>query len=236
MKFNDTSEYSGIINDIDFLLFGDGETSNSAYTLKDRTRNVNIAYDEVVDLLFKNDPNWQWDDTTYTNVPIATTTLVSGQSNYTFPDSLVVIRRVRVTDSNGDLKTLDPITRREADDDDLDESGEPDSYYKIGNAVFLVPVPDYGGTIEVQFQRGANYFTSSDTSREPGFAEQFHSFLSISAALRFAVANGMAQKAEALRYEKEVMKRAIREHYELRSRDQKPHLSLPTKPIKYYGL
>ncbi len=236
MEFSNTSEYSGLIQDIDFLLFGDGETFNTAYSLKDRTRNVNVAYDEIISELFKSDYTWQWDDTTYGNVPIATTTLVAGQENYTFPDSLAVIRRIRVSDRTGNLKTLDPVSRRDVSDGELDNQGTPSKYYKIGNAVFPVPIPNYGGTIEAQFQRGANYFSHDDTDKKPGFTEHFHPFLSISAALRFAVANGMVQKASELRYEKELMKRAIREHYETRAKDQRPRLSLPVKSTKHYGL
>jgi len=54
MQFNDGTNYSGIINDVDFLLFGDGSTFNSDYSLVDRTRNINIVYDEAVAELFKS--------------------------------------------------------------------------------------------------------------------------------------------------------------------------------------
>ena len=58
MQFSDTTNYDGLIQDIDFLLFGDGGTFNSNYSLKDRTRNINITYDEAVSELFKADPKF----------------------------------------------------------------------------------------------------------------------------------------------------------------------------------
>src|SRR4051812_43738553 len=101
MKFNPTNKSQSIVADIDFILFGDGETFNSAYSLADRTRNVNIAWDEAVSELYKADPNHKWDDTTNTDLPFATTDLVAGQDHYTLLDSALVIWRVRIKDTNG---------------------------------------------------------------------------------------------------------------------------------------
>jgi hypothetical protein len=69
MEFNPTSKEDSLIGDIDFLLFGDSSTLNTDYSLVDRTRNINIAYDETVSELFKADPNFMWDDTTNTDLP-----------------------------------------------------------------------------------------------------------------------------------------------------------------------
>lgn len=238
MQFRDTTNYTGIIEDIDFLLFGDGTTFNTDYSLEDRTRNINLAQDEAVAELFKADPNFIWDDTTNSDFPIAKLDLTANQDHFTVPDASLVVHRFRVKDSNGEWKTLTPKLRRELSDSELEETGTPSKYFKIDNAFFPRPIPDYGSTlgIEIEFQRGANYFESTDTTTEPGFASIFHSFLSVSAALRYAIANGMTEKIKTLSSEKEKIKMSMRTHYELRSPDSRPSLKLKRDSVRRYGL
>jgi hypothetical protein len=238
MQFSDTTNYTGLIQDIDFLLFGDGTTNNTDYSLEDRTRNINLAQDEAVAELFKADPNFIWDDTTNSDFPIAKLNLTANQDHFTVPDASLVVHRFRVKDPNGKWKTLTPKLRRELSDSELEETGTPSKYYKMDNAFFPIPIPNYGATlgIEIEFQRGANYFESTDTTTEPGFASIFHSFLSVSAALRYAVANGMSEKIKTLSLEKEKIKMSMREHYQLRSPDERPKMRIREKDIKSYGI
>jgi hypothetical protein len=134
--------------------------------------------------------------------------------------------------------TLDPVMRSEIDDSELDSTGTPSKYFKIDNAVFLIPVPDYGATggVELQFQRGANHFTTTDTDKKPGFNPQFHQYLSIGAALRYALANGMENKVNYLQAQKDRILTAIQDHYARRSPDDRTRLSLKRPNISNYGL
>lgn len=237
MQFNSADKTISIVADIDFLLFGNSEF-NSDYSLVDRARNVNISWDEAIAELYKADPNYKWDDTTNTDFPIATLDLSADADHYTLLDSALVIHRLRIKDRNGKYKTLTPVLRAELTDTELEETGDPLKYYKMGGAVFPVPVPDYGAEdgVELEFQRGANYFESSDTSAAPGFNAQFHQFLSIGAALRYAVANGMKSKAGDLSAMKEQVREAMRTHYQLRSPDLKPKIKLARGDTRRYGL
>lgn len=237
MQFNPTDKSNSLIADIDFLLFGDSSTFNSTYSLVDRTRNINIAWDEAVAELYKADPNYKWDDTSNANFPIATLDLVSGQDHYTMLDAALVIHRLRIKDSEGNYRTLEPVLRRELDDDELKATGTPTKYYKVGNAVFPVSIPNYsaGDGVELEFQRGANHFSTTDTDDSPGFNSQYHQFLSISAALRYALANGMTDKITQLRTDKELIRRSMVEHYQMRSPDERPKISLK-RSTKNYAL
>lgn len=237
MEFNPTDKSKSIIADIDFLLFGSSTVFNPTYSLIDRTRNINLALDEVVAELHKADPNYMWDDFTNPNFPIAYLDL-SSSDHFTLVDSSMVIHRLRVKDKNGKWKTLTPKSRRELTDEELDSTGTPEYYYKIDNAVFPIPVPDYasGSGIELQFQRGANHFSSSDTNKKPGFNSLFHRFLSIDASLSYAVANGLSKKINVLSAKKEQVRTAIREHYERRSPDERPKLRLRRGNPRRYGL
>lgn len=228
MYFNPTDSSNSIIADIDFLLYGTSETFNDEYTLLDRTRNVNITLDETVVEMFKADPNWDYDDSNNTDFPIATTDLVSGQDNYSFPDSTLVITRVRIMDTNGKYKTLEPVTRAELSDTELLATGVPTKFYKKGGSFFPVPIPNYGadGGVEIEFQRGANHFASTDINVAPGFNSLFHQILSVGAALRYAMGNGMSEKVKFLSAMKLEILKSIREHYQTRNKDEKARMTL----------
>ena len=238
MQFNSTDKSISIVADIDFLLFGTGETFNSDYSIADRTRNVNQSLDEAVSELFKADPNFMWDDTTNVNFPIATASMVANEDHITIPDYSLVIHRVRTKDKNGNWKTLNPKLRRQLSDEQLTSTGEPVNYYKIDNALFFSPIPDYSVTsgVELEFQRGANHFNIYDTTKEPGFNPQFHEFLSISAALRYAIANGMKEKVNILTNEKERVRIQMRSHYQMRSPDERQRLSIKLRQQGNWGL
>ncbi len=236
MLFNSTDKSTSIIGDIDFLLYGDSTTFNTSYSLADRTRNVNISLDEVVAELFKADPEWSWDDDENADFPIATTDLVSGRDHISLPDSTLVISRVRVKNSLGNWITLEPKGRREFTDAELIESGVPEAYYKLGRAVFPVPIPNYGVTsgVELEFQRGANHFETTDVNVFPGFNSQFHQYLSVGAAYRYALANGLSEKTAILNQEKQRIIQMIKDQYQTRNRDEKPRMTI--KRSRNYAL
>lgn len=237
MVFNDPENKQGIIQHIDFLLFGTSEEFHDAYSLEDRVRNCNMAYDEAVVELLKADPNWTWDDNNYdTSLPVAYLDTTGGQDHYSVKDSFITILEVRVKDRNGDYKQIDTCLRRNVED--LDEKGEPERYYKIGNTIFLHPIPDYGYErgLEVRFDRGGEYFTKEDLDKEPGFAGIFHEYLPIVASLKWATSNGMKDKITVLSDQKQMMENKIQRHYEDRSRDEKPSLSVKRRNLKHTGL
>lgn len=238
MQFNPADKSISLIADIDFLLYGKGNTFNPAYSIEDRTRNINTAWDEAVAELYKADPNHKWDDTTNADLPFATLNLVANQDHYTLLDSALVIHRIRMKAPSGDWITLTPKLRSELTDSELASTGNPSSYYKIGGVIFPVPVPTYGATlgVELEFQRGANHFLITDTSKEAGFNPMFHQVLSVSAALRYAVSNGLTDKALILSQQKAAIVSAMREHYERRSPDEKPKLRLKRPSVAKYGL
>lgn len=238
MQFNPTNKSNSLIAHIDFLLFGDGSTLNSTYSIVDRTRNINISWDSVVADLYKADPNHKWDDTSNSDLPFATLDLSSGLDHYTLLDSALVIHRFRIKTPTGKWQTLTPVLRSELSDSELEATGTPEKYYKIGGVIFPVPVPNYGYAdgVELEFQRGANHFVTTDTTKEPGFNSQFHQILAIDAALMYAIANGLKEKAAFLGQQKTAVVSAMREHYERRSPDEKPKIKLKKPSVANYGL
>jgi len=237
MQFNPTDKSISIIGMIDFLLFGSSATLNTKYAIADRTRETNNSWDEAVAIMFRADPNYKWDDTTNSDLPIATLDLIANQDHYSLLESALVINRVRMFDSQGDFKTLIPVNEVELSDDELKAVGEPTRYYKLSGVVFPVSIPNYGGVggVELRFQRGANHFSTTDTTAAPGFNPMFHQYLAVGAALVYAIANGMTKKIQVLSAQKTAIADAMREHYQLRSPDEKPKMKLKQKHVSRYG-
>lgn len=222
MVFSDSSGGGGIVQEIDFLVNSDTNT----YPIADKTRNINRAMDKVVSLIFGSDGVWDWDDSNQTDLPIATTSLVSGQVDYSFAVSHLKIARVLAKDGGGQWRILQPFDITE----DIGKlyllgqpsSGTPIGYDKKANSIFLYPTPDYNssGGLKIYFQRPSTYFTTADTTKEPGFASIYHRYLSYSAAYDYAVAMGLA-KAPQLRQEMSIMEKELQEFYGKRNRDDR---------------
>jgi hypothetical protein len=180
--------FSEITADIDFLC---GSTSAS-YPLADKTRNVNIAYNDVARLIWDSAGGWQYDDSNATTLPIATTTLVHGQKDYALPSTLQRLERVEVLDSSGDYQKLTQIDWHDlslATTEYQSDNGLPNSYDLVGSSVMLYPSPSSASVtvasgLKVYFSREVTEFTTGSTG-SPGFAKSFHRILSYAAAIDF---------------------------------------------------
>lgn len=148
--------------------------------------------DSVVSLIFEYDQKWEWDDANNSDLPIATTSLVASQSDYSIPVTHLKILKLRIKDANGNWISIDPVDRNVLSDAELNAlPSTPRKYDKVGNSIFLYPAPNYAysGGLEVQFQRGGSYFVASDTTKVPGFASIFHRLISLPAARDYCVIN-----------------------------------------------
>ncbi|MGI9118415.1 MAG: hypothetical protein ACR2IQ_02610 [Minisyncoccia bacterium] len=202
MVFSDTTNRQGIVQEIDFLVNSD----NNSYPIEDKTRNVNRAYDKAVSLILQADGRWEFDDQNATDLPIATTDLVSGQQDYSFDPTFLIVSRVEVKDSNGNWTALSPFSQADivrggipgyipsqSLTDFLSQPGIPQYYDKLANSIFLYPKPSYSqdASLKVYFQRNVSYFTPTDTTKQPGFSNMFHRLLSMSAAMDYAQAKNL---------------------------------------------
>jgi len=240
MQFNDTSTYLGLVQDINYLLFG-SSTATSPYAIADMTRNMNSYLDKVVGIILQSDGRWEWDDTNQTDLPIGTTTLVANQQDYEITgETFLTIRRVEVKDNNGNYYEIDPIDQRDIQGQSMTEfyktPGRPLYYDKIGNSIFLYPKPAAANVtlaagLKIYFQRTASYFTASDTTKEPGFAPLYHRILSVGAGLDYAIANEMMNKITILQAMYDKLEQGLVDFYSKRSQDE--HIRMRTKKESY---
>ena len=216
--------------------------------------NLNIftqpAEDKIASLIMKADSMWQYDDTNYTDLPSATTTITTDQQDYSLATSHLTIDRVELKDSGGSWHLLTPIDRSDIEFEPMAEgessrtgaflasSGRPTHYDIKGNSIVLYPTPNYtqASSLALYFTREPLKFDFTDdkftddtgsASSTPGFNSLFHNLIPLWASYEFAIANGLKNAnqlfAEILRTEEE-----LEEFYGQRKRDRRKRMTIST--------
>lgn len=231
MKFSDPTNKTGLIQDCELLLgFDYGTISNDTNLLKTFTRLINSWYRRVNSWIWEVTGSWEYDDSNYTDLPVAITDLVDEQQDYTLPSTAQKIMRVEVLDSDGNWRLLKPIDEKEIRDQAISEfyevAGLPIYYDLKGNSILLYPKPssDYvtlDGGLKIYFSRDISEFDYTDTTKEPGFVSNFHRILSLGAAYDYAISYEMIQKAQFLKVELKDMVQELKNFYGQRHLDRK---------------
>lgn len=209
-------------------------TTESSYPIADKTRDINLALDRVFALIFQVGGTWQFDDSNHTDYPIITTNIVSGQRDYTFTSDeagnlILDVQKVFVSDENGLFREVTPVDVPSGAPanywDGLNTTGQPNSYEKNANGIFLDPIPNYNrtGGLKVYISREGSYFTTSDTTKKPGFAGLFHEYLALRPSYQYAFRNSLAN-VDILKAEMVEMENALVDYYKLREKDVKKTL------------
>ena len=187
--FSDTTNLNGLVQKIDFLLFGSSTANTTEFPLKDKAREVNEWYRKVMGWIFEVAGNWSFDDSNYTNLPIAKTDCVLDQHDYVFPSDYVEIEEIHYKDSSGIWHELIPLDRKEisgvgtpesgviggvvnqASEEFLKTSGTPKYYDKFANSFWLYPAPNRtstdGDSLRVYHTRDASYTTTTSNTGGP---------------------------------------------------------------------
>jgi hypothetical protein len=198
-------------------LLGIGITDTTTLPFNQFFRSANIKLRDLAFILWKNSSDWEFDDSNYTDFPIATTDLVASQQDYPLPSTALSIERVEVMDDNGDYVVLKQIDK--TDDkvyphlERYSEEGMPREYDLVGNSLFLFPTPNASDTtltagLRLYFSRDIHEFETTDTTEEPGVPKIFHPSIAYGVAYDFSVGKGMSQQAQqnlqygVMKYEK----------------------------------
>lgn len=201
MNFNDTgASKNGLIQHCESLLdLPDATISGDATLLATITRYINVWYHRFAMRLWKTSGTWEFDDTTNTDYPIATTTIVNNQRDYPMPTNAVKVYRVRVKDTNGYWRDLEYTDENRISDIDNETAGFPTMYYIVDDALFLYPKPNTAVLtaakgLQLWLAREVTEFTTADTTKEPGFPKMYHSVPALGAAYTHASIKGMSMK------------------------------------------
>jgi len=208
-----------------------GVDSNKWSTTK-ITVSVNKALDKIAGYAIGADKTFRWDDTNHSKLPIGTTNLVASQQRYSFltdeqSNRILTLTGVsRITSAGTEVK-LDPVDSvgYEAEINDYRlTTGTPLYYDKIGdNVIELLPKSDTSVTsgLKFYFQRSPSYFTTSDTTKEPGFSPELNEYIVLCAALEGAIALGLSNLAP-IRDQHDVEAERMVQYFTRRNEDSQP--------------
>lgn len=202
------------------------KTTTSDYADADLIVDVNAELAAIQTHILRDRGPMEFDDANYTDIPIATLSITSGNDTYKITDDedgnkIITIHKVAYQEGD---KWVD-IPRKtvtEGNQDSLTETatGKPTSYYEVGNSIILSPVPDSSFTAKVWFDRELDVILTSDTTKVPGIPTAYHNLLCYRVAYNYAVDVGLPNENSIVR--RLQMEEARLEQFEANRRDDEP--------------
>lgn len=233
MKFFDSTSEDAIVQQV-WVLSG---TDTNSYTLKQITSSVNSWLKLVQSWIMGADGRFQYDDSNYTDLPIATTNLVANQDTYSFDSTwLEVIKIEAASDSSATVfSELKPFDVTDVTDyTEFHKTASVPCFYDIiGSSIIMKPASNYSCTdgLKIYFKRKASEFVSTDTTKEPGFASPYHKILALGAAYDYCMSNSV-RNPNGLRNEIEVLKQELLKHYSRRNKVETPRVGRGYRSFK----
>lgn len=243
LAFNDTTTYRGLVQMYEREIGANrGTVSGDTNLLKEFTADANLAMDDYLSMMIQVSGLWKGDDTNHTDYPEIYTNIVAGQRDYTFltdenGNMILDIYKVYILDG-GYYKLLDPYdpdTESEASTftNGAGATGVATKYDKTANAIRLdlIPTANVTNGLKVSINREGSYFTTSDTTKKPGFPGVHHKYFYLKPALDYARRNTLTSYP---RIEGEVLKleREIQEYFDRRAKDENPTLHINRESTK----
>ena len=233
MTYSDTTNLSGVVQTIERQTdLGQGYFSGDASRLKEITAMINEENHRIWAFIFLSSGNWQYDDGNYTNLPSGASDLVSGTAKYALPSEALTVQRIEVKDANGSFYQLTPITKEmingEAVDEFMKEDGQPSFYRLVNGTAEIFPAPNYSSTggFKVYFDRGSVDFVTSDTTKTPGFASEFHGWLPLKTSITWLeIKQPQSPTLAGFRLKDQKYELDVKKFYGLRFKDLKPRIS-----------
>jgi hypothetical protein len=211
MTFNDTSGGLGLVQSMeDHTGLGETGISGNTANLKKFVRWSNIWLQKVFTMILEAQDSWDIDDANRTDYPVATTLLVAGQRDYTFPGSLKIlkIKRADITYDGThyeqmrlkDSLDVDGGLGNTTDDDNRFSKSAP-VYDPKANSVWIYPAATAadvtaGAKLRIEFFREPQEFTTASTTTEPGFDEPFHEMIALGASFNYASTYNLQNKQD----------------------------------------
>lgn len=145
-------------------------------------------------IIFTSYGGWQYDDANQTDLPFASATLTADQVSYALPTGSLTVRGIEIKDGGNVWYPLTPITEEQireyqAMGEFYNTSSKPLFYQLVGETARIFPASNYtqNASIKVSFDRGSVAFASSDTTKAPGFAGEYHDILPLGASYDYLV-------------------------------------------------
>lgn len=226
--------YNGDVNGQDIVTECNdlANSTNTTFPLNEKTRAANKVLAQVWSWILESYNGWQLDDSVNTDFPIATASLQANQADYDIPTGSQTIRGVEILSPGNTLYShVYPITEEEITSKGIAEGsvfsipGTPLYYRPIGTSIKLYPTPSYSqaASLRVTFDRGLVNFVPTDTTKQPGFASQFHNAVPLGMALDYAIRNNLSSY-QVLKAQMDTWEKAIKNYYSKRYQEQYPNI------------
>jgi hypothetical protein len=224
MQFSDTTNKTGLCEDIDFLCGSD----STSFPLADKARLINrYVYRAVLKQISVN-TLWNFVDENTGKQAWSFADLVDGQEDYSLPTNILKLQGVSVLNSAGKYKKLKPFDRKHLSIDPaeyLSTDGLPEYYDVSGNSLLLKPAPSATDTtltkgLKIFLSKEIDMFVSGDTTQEPPFPQAFHQIFTYGPAYEFLMINGDQTKAAVYKQECESMLLELGSFYSERNEEQ----------------
>lgn len=194
MVYSDTTNKNGIVQFSESLCkLGDGGITNDTTLFLKFTALHNQAYKKVAMGLLRSDRRWKWDDSNYTDFPIATIDLVASQRDYTLPaatsggngSTLWRINEVEILQADGTYKKIELMEPEEQEE--TGSTLSPTKYRLLGGSIRFKELPSSNATagLRITFQRSIIEFTTASTTVQPGFMDSYHDLISYDASATY---------------------------------------------------
>jgi hypothetical protein len=226
MKINSAQNPSDSIYHDTLSLVGISDTSQ--YPIVQFIRNANSWYRKASSWVRSSSGTWEYDDSNWTTLPEATTTLVNAQQDYSLDVTTQEIERCEVLDQEGNYHQLKPLDQSQLKGTSLAEfcetNGIPEYYDVRGFSLYLYPKPDEAlvattGAMILYFSRDIKEFGVTATSTEPGFNGDYHRIISLGCAYDYCLSNGIEDRKKDIRNEIEIYKNELTQQSNRRDRD-----------------
>lgn len=195
--------YTALVTDTRFLT----RTDSTEYTAAQVTQNLNNWYHRAVTIILDSQDDWDFDDPNHGNQNYIKTYNLTASTQLVDIDVLtnkiLKIKRVEVTYDGTTWYKANPMDIGEYSKSvstttniSSDFSKTQPYYDLVGENIYLYPIPDANVTngLKIWFVREVDEFTTGDSAQEPGIDEPFHKYLSLGAALDYAVAYNLENK------------------------------------------
>lgn len=236
IAFSESTNNTGIVEQTRFLMGVD----STQWPTSRIVNSCNNYLDFLVGYAIGADKRFQWDDTNHTKLPIGTSNMASGTSDYSFltdeqGNAILTLTRLDMLLSDG----VTWITLKETDQNDplfedialtqaFPSTSTPLYYDKIAdNILRLYPTPNYSSTAGLKFffQRTASYLAASDTTKSPGVAPLLHRGFVIASAYDGALTLGLSN-LQALGVERQLEEQKMIRYFTDRNNDIKKRMTM----------
>lgn len=198
MEYNNTTTKAGIIQRYErHSLLGDGVISGDNTLLRQATADINETIYELTEDIIIGCDEFDFDDPTRTDYPIATTPLVANQRDYQFDNiSFLKLKRIDISYDGVNFYRAEPFdsatyseglgndTLVDANFSKTSPRYDPKSFgfwlYPRASATDVAN----GAVARIEYERAYDEYTYDDTTKEPPIDRPFQDLIAIGAALR----------------------------------------------------